>query len=166
MSNKVTCDVCGGTFKDESGLEQHKAAKHSELRNKSSGEGTLTINKKYVVYAVIILAVLIGAYFFYSKPTPSGNYDDFAKCIANSGAKFYGAFWCPHCVDQKNLFGSSTKYLPYVECSTSDGKGQTAACQAAGIQGYPTWEFSDGSRASGSLSFEQLSQKTGCKLTK
>jgi hypothetical protein len=30
-------------------------------------------------------------------PAEGQNLDDFAKCIKDSGAMFYGAFWCPHC---------------------------------------------------------------------
>jgi hypothetical protein len=33
------------------------------------------------------------------------------------GAKFYGAFWCSHCYDQKVQFGAqAAELLPYVEC--------------------------------------------------
>src|SRR3989344_2965714 len=71
----------------------------------------------------------------------SGSLDDFAKCIADKGAKFFGAFWCPHCEDQKKLFGDSAQYLPYVECSTPDGKGQLEVCSSQNVKVYPTWEF-------------------------
>lgn len=93
-----------------------------------------------------------------------GELDGFAQCINESGAKFYGAFWCPHCNDQKALFGNSAKLLPYVECSTPDRQNQTQECIDAGIQSYPTWEFSDGSRESGVVSLDQLSEITGCQL--
>lgn len=93
-----------------------------------------------------------------------GKYDAFATCITESGAKFYGAFWCPHCTAQKELFGSSVDLLPYVECSTPDKTGQLQVCIDAKVQGYPTWEFADGSRLSGEVSLKGLAQKTGCEL--
>lgn len=87
---------------------------------------------------------------------------DLATCLTESGAKFYGAFWCPHCQDQKRDFGSAVKDVPYVECSTPDGSGQTEECAAAGITGYPTWVFADGVRLSGYLSLNTLAERTGC----
>lgn len=89
----------------------------------------------------------------------------FAQCLADKGAKFYGAFWCPHCQAQKKLFGSkATKKLPYIECSTPDGKGQTQACKDAGITGYPTWKFADGTSQTGEMTFAQLAEKSGCAI--
>lgn len=110
-----------------------------------------------VVFALLILVFVV----LPSMPGPS---DDFAKCLSDSGAKIYGAFWCSHCKDQKNMFGSSWKHVNYVECSTPDGKGQTEICIAEGIRSYPTWEFPDGERDSGVISFQELSEKTGCTL--
>jgi len=93
-----------------------------------------------------------------------GQYDTFAQCLKDSGATFYGAFWCPHCQDQKKDFGSSDRLLPYVECSTVDEKGQTAVCKEKGIISYPTWIFKDTSQVSGKVDWKTLSEKTGCSL--
>lgn len=95
---------------------------------------------------------------------PNGKYDEFAQCLGDKGAVFYGAFWCPHCANQKRLFGSSAKLLPYVECSTPDGQGKTAQCLEKNIEGYPTWEFADGSRLSGEIPLATLAEKTACVL--
>ena len=35
--------------------------------------------------------------------------------------------------DQKAMFGKSSKYLPYVECSMPDGQNQTLVCKDKGI---------------------------------
>ena len=86
--------------------------------------------------------------------------DDFAKCLTEKGAKFYGASWCPHCKDQKDSFGSSLQYVKYIECATSSG--QTMECDAAGVDRYPTWIFADGSKLTGNLPFDALASKTGC----
>lgn len=94
----------------------------------------------------------------------AGKYDDFAKCLKDKGAVFYGAAWCPHCQNQKKEFGTSVQYVPYVECSTPDGKGQVQVCIDKDIQGYPTWIFADGSRQSGEVPFATLASKTGCAL--
>jgi len=99
-----------------------------------------------------------------SSTATSGKYDTFATCLKDKGTTFYGAFWCPHCQAEKKLFGSSVKLLPYVECSTPDGSGQTQVCIDKGIKGYPTWEFADGSRLNGEIPLEQLAEKTSCTL--
>jgi thiol-disulfide isomerase/thioredoxin len=95
---------------------------------------------------------------------PTGQYSDFANYLKKSGAVFYGTFWCPHCQAQKNLFGSSAKLLPYVECSTPDGNGQIQACTDKKITSYPTWEFADGSRLTGEQTLQQLADKTFYKF--
>ncbi|MEM3373914.1 MAG: thioredoxin domain-containing protein [Candidatus Woesearchaeota archaeon] len=94
------------------------------------------------------------------------NLDNFAECIANSNAKLYAAFWCPHCKEQKEMFGSSwdkIKDRVYVECSNPD-RTQTEICRQQNIRGYPTWKFSDGSELLGKQDFYTLAQKTGCEL--
>lgn len=123
-------------------------------------------NVKIGIISALIIVVVAGIIFLIPRKTtaPSGNLDAFAQCIKDSGAKFYGAFWCPHCQNQKKLFNDS-KNLPYVECSTPDGQGQTQECQDKKIEGYPTWIFADGSQLSGELTFDQLSQKTGCQIS-
>ena len=96
--------------------------------------------------------------------TAPGQYDTFTQCLKDKGAVFYGAFWCPHCQAQKKMFGSSVKLLPYVECSTLDGKAQLPECTEKKITGYPTWEFADGSRMSGEVPLADLAVKTACEL--
>ncbi len=98
------------------------------------------------------------------KTSTPGKYDALAQCIKDKGAIFYGAFWCPHCQTQKKMFGSSAKLLPYVECSTLDGKSQLPECTAKGVSSYPTWEFLDGTRLNGEIELVDLAAKTGCAL--
>jgi hypothetical protein len=106
------------------------------------------------------------AIFIYVQdlPPPAHLYDSLAKCIAQSSTTFYGAFWCPHCHDQKTKFGTGAQYLPYHECSLPDGSGEVQSCVDAGVKNYPTWVFKDGSRLVGAQSPSTLAQKTGCPL--
>ena len=90
--------------------------------------------------------------------------DPFAQCLADKGVMMYGAYWCPHCADQKKLFGASFDYMTYIECSLPERAGQTQICIDANITSYPTWEFAGGSRREGILSLEALSARTGCPL--
>ncbi|HBT81525.1 hypothetical protein A2757_01275 [Candidatus Giovannonibacteria bacterium RIFCSPHIGHO2_01_FULL_48_47] len=119
--------------------------------------------KKILVSALLVGAGAIGWWIYYDASQP-GKYDAFAKCLEEKEVLFYGTFWCPHCRNQKAMFGKSDKYLPYIECSTADGKGQLPICNEQNISGYPTWEFADGSRETGELSLAHLAQKTGCPL--
>ena len=121
-------------------------------------------SKLFTVGLIIVAAA--GLLFLVYKSPASPEMIAFAECLGAKGATFYGAFWCPHCQNQKAMFGSADKHLPYVECSTPDGKGQLPACQEAKINGYPTWEFADGSRLTGEVSLATLAEKTGCELPK
>lgn len=127
--------------------------------------------KKYlpVTSFVAVIALILGAIFFYSAS--AGSYDTFAQCVKDSGAKFYGAFWCPHCREQKALFGKSALKLPYVECSAPDGNSQLQVCKDQGIIKYPTWFFTSSSTATTTridtgLSLEQIAEYTSCPLVK
>ena len=121
--------------------------------------------KNIAVWVTIGAVVIIGGVWFLIKANSGpSKYDDFAKCLKDKGAVFYGAFWCPHCQNQKKMFGSSEKFLPYVECSTPDGRSQLPVCNEKQITGYPTWKFADGSRESGEVPLETLSKKTDCPL--
>ena len=120
--------------------------------------------KQILIWGGIGVAIVAGIYFLVSKSNKTGKLDTFAECLKDKGAVFYGAFWCPHCQNQKAMFGTSQKLLPYVECSTQDGKGQLAICKDKNIEGYPTWEFADGTRESGEVSLPQLAESTGCSL--
>jgi len=76
--------------------------------------------------------------------------------LTQTGAKMYGASWCPHCQEQKALFGRAASRLPYVECSTGGpGSPQTEACRAAAIKSYPTWIIA-GTRREEVLTLRQL----------
>jgi hypothetical protein len=98
---------------------------------------------KFIVFIIAVILIIggIGAYFSLKTQVP-GKLDGFAQAIKASGAEFYGAFWCPHCQEQKALFGTSKKYLPYVECSNPD-QSQTQICIDKKIESYPSWTFKD-----------------------
>ena len=119
---------------------------------------------KFIIFIAIII-IIIGGLGIYTalKPQAPSKLDGFAKCLKTSGAEFYGAFWCPHCQEQKDEFGSSKQYLPYIECSNPDNT-QTQICIDKKIEGYPTWIFKDGSILSGKLPLETLADKTQCVL--
>lgn len=84
-----------------------------------------------------------------------------AQHLQASGAKMYSAYWCPHCHEQKQLFGQQAMAsLPYVECAPDGANAQTALCQEKGIPGFPTWEI-DGQFYSGTRTLNELAQLSG-----
>ncbi len=118
----------------------------------------------YITLVVLVIGGLVVARNFSTgDPNKVTPYDAFAQCLTDAGAKFYGAFWCPHCAEQKKMFEGSTK-LPYIECSTPDGKGQVSQCTDLGIEGYPTWIFADGEKVGRTMQLNELSDKTSCSL--
>lgn len=92
--------------------------------------------------------------------------DDFARCLGQKKAVMYGAFYCDHCKEQKDLFGDSAQYLPYVECVEKGTRRVAEQCKTLGIRRTPTWIFEEsGERVDGKvLSLQELSQKSGCRL--
>ena len=120
--------------------------------------------KRTIIWIAIVALIIAGAVYLVRGSSEPGKLDAFASCLSEKGATFYGAFWCPHCQSQKKMFGSSEKLLSYVECSAPNGQAQLPVCTEKKIEGYPTWEFADGSRETGELSLSRLAGKTGCEL--
>ncbi|MFH7243739.1 MAG: glutaredoxin family protein [Spirulina sp.] len=83
-----------------------------------------------------------------------------AQHLAATGGTMYGAYWCPHCADQKAMFGDAVDQLPYVECAADGENAQPDLCSAKGIQAYPTWEI-NGQLYPGVKSLEDLAQLSG-----
>ncbi len=106
------------------------------------------------------LIPLIGIILLFAACTPVNPTVELAKCITDSGARMFGAEWCGHCKDQKEMFGEHWKHINYIECDSPSG--QAPACALAGIEGYPTWEFGDGSRQGGAIPLSNLAELTGC----
>ncbi len=106
--------------------------------------------------------VLVIAYvgFWYHN---NHRYDDFAKCMASKQVKMYGAYWCPHCAEQKEILGKSYRFV-YVECGVQGSHSESDECKALGIKGFPSWRFPDGSMIPLVFSAAELSDKTGCSL--
>lgn len=112
----------------------------------------------WIILFIVILAVAF-VFVFWPAEQVAGRYDDFAKCLTERGATMYGAYWCPHCQNEKKAFGDSFRFVNYVECTK-----ETNLCLAEKINGYPTWIFGDGRRFEGEMGLEKLSEASGCEL--
>ncbi|KKU85832.1 MAG: hypothetical protein A2667_00745 [Candidatus Wildermuthbacteria bacterium RIFCSPHIGHO2_01_FULL_47_27] len=138
---------------------------------------------KLILTLSILILLLIGAFLIggFANSLKSNQFsentsalDDFAKCLTDKGAVMYGAYWCPHCQNEKRAFGDSFKLVNYVECTE-----ETQKCLDEKIEGYPTWTFPDGPPATtssgdvgrgrrfvGEQGIEKLAEESGCEVPK
>jgi uncharacterized membrane protein len=124
--------------------------------------GTWRLGSSVMAGLLVIFMHLNYAGVFSPSAGPEDPYlRGLAEHLTKSEAKFYGAYWCSHCQEQKLVFGSSASRLPYVECSPNGQQGPRAtACVAQNIQNYPTWVIS-GRRVDQILSAAQLARYSG-----
>lgn len=85
---------------------------------------------------------------------------------ANGGSgaatTMYGAYWCPHCSRQKELFGiEAFKYVNYVECDSKGYRSQYATCLENGVDGYPYWKFANGKSQGGEMELVDIAKISG-----
>ena len=118
---------------------------------------------KLIIGILLVLGVVL-VIVKYSINNAPGQYDQFAQCLTESGAIMYGAYWCPHCQNQKKSFGNSFKYVKYIECDARGNDGNPAACEAANVNTYPTWIFANGERREGEVPLTELAIRSGCGL--
>ncbi len=116
----------------------------------------------------LIVATIAGVAGFaaYTLNQP-GELDEFAVCLEEQGAVFYGSYTCQFCAMQKTMFGRSASKLPYVECNLTDENGNgvlNPVCEEEDIESYPTWKFTDGTVVTGVQELEFLAEKTSCEL--
>jgi uncharacterized membrane protein/glutaredoxin len=113
---------------------------------------------------VILLLHLHYTGVFDTQSTSDPKLAALADHLTAMNAKFYGASWCPHCKDQKRMFGAVADRLPYVECSPDGPRGAEApVCHQMQIVGYPTWII-NGRRYEGVLGPEELARLSGFTL--
>ena len=81
-----------------------------------------------------------------------------AKHLTSKNIIMYSAYWCPHCHDQKELFGKeASKELKIVECAKDGLNNQSDLCDIKGINSYPSWEI-NGEIEAGVKSLEELAK--------
>jgi hypothetical protein len=134
-----------------------------EIKNREKRMPTTSLFGNKIVTALLIVAAF-GIVVYLGIRKRGHRFDAFAQCLAAKPAKMYGAYWCPHCADQKAMFESSFHFVPYVECGVPGSRDEAQVCKDAGIKHFPTWEFADGERLEGTQSLQFLGTKTGCSL--
>ncbi len=92
------------------------------------------------------------------------------KHLQDINAVMYGVFWCPHCYEQKRLFGvEALSLLNFVECDSQGLSPQAELCKqqfaAAKAQTgepgvFPTWEI-NGKFYYGTHDLKELAEYSG-----
>ncbi|MEB3293376.1 MAG: vitamin K epoxide reductase family protein [Synechococcales bacterium] len=108
--------------------------------------------------------------FFYLSDSAGEAEKELARHLKQSGAMLYTAYTCPHCCEQKQLFGiEALPDLPNTECNPTGKDPQTELCQkelqAAAVQtkqepGFPTWKI-NGKYLFGVQKLEELANLSG-----
>ena len=85
---------------------------------------------------------------------------EFAKYLSENNIVMYSAYWCPHCHDQKQLFGKqAVQELKVIECAQDGKNNQHELCKTKGIDGFPSWEIK-GKIYSGTRDLKDLAEIT------
>lgn len=89
-----------------------------------------------------------------------------ARHLKRVGAKMYGSFTCDHCQAQKESFGKeAARIINYIECNPQGKNARRDLCEAAKIQGTPTWEI-NGKFYPGQKSLQELADLSGYQGTR
>ena len=86
-------------------------------------------------------------------------FDEFAACLTEADLVMYGTDWCPHCQDQKQMFGDAFDLIEYYNCDFNQ-----ALCDAKGVEGYPTWHVGSDFFGTGVQTFYDFADASGCEL--
>ena len=115
----------------------------------------------FAVLAVVVLHMHYSGVFHPAAGPEKPYLKQLATHLNETGAVFYGAYWCPNCQTQKAMFEASVKRLPYQEC-TPEGRGgpRALACVTNEINAFPTWIIR-GQRYEGVLEPRALASLSG-----
>jgi uncharacterized membrane protein len=143
------------------------------IKAKSEYHPKLSASYIMVLSLAVTAAVILGAALVQAEKSgvsgqpaaessePAGSFKTgLAMHMAEHGAVMYGSYKCPHCTQQKEMFGGAFKYIKYVECNPKGENANPSLCLAKGIMNYPTWEI-DGRFYEGAMPLEQLSAISG-----
>lgn len=117
------------------------------------------MNKKSLMTWTIIIGIFIVAGIIIYSQSKNTSIElvskEIAQCIGGNST-MYSQTGCHYCKQQKDMFGSSVKYLTIIECDYKPD-----LCNSLGIQGTPTWIIKNQSYV-GVQSIERLQNLTGC----
>lgn len=98
-----------------------------------------------------------------AEPKAPGKYAEVAKCLTQKGVIMYGAYWCPHCLNQKKFFGDDVQFVTYQECDDQGIGGNHKLCLERGVTSYPTWIFPGQGNLTGEQQVADLAKLANCE---
>jgi len=110
------------------------------------------MKKSNLITIIIIIAILVFAYFILTKETPVTP-EDVTKCIGENSI-LYTQLGCHACEIQEEIFGENYQNLNVVDCFFEREK-------CLEIQATPTWIINQ-EKYRGAQSIEKLKELTGC----
>ena len=120
---------------------------HSHLPRAAVLRGAVSIAVG-VAAAVPVTAIPLPAVMQQNAPPPVQGVSApeqiaLAQHLKAIGAKFYGAYWCPFCTLQRQMFGANAaQELPYIECAEDGFQNAAGSCRSQKeINGYPSWQI-------------------------
>jgi hypothetical protein len=141
-------------------------AKNEVVSKPKEQAGGMSPFLRNAIIAVVLVGAFAAAYYLGWYRRNAHKLDNFARCLGDRGVKMYGAYWCPHCAEQKELFGEAFQFAPYVECGVAGNRSaEQQVCKDAGIHHFPTWQFPPvGERVEAVIPLADLASRTGCPL--
>jgi uncharacterized membrane protein len=110
---------------------------------------------------LIVVATLGASFALFNTSGPGSPYQEaLARHLRDTGARFYGAYWCPACREQKRLFGDAASELPYVECDPAGPGARPDLCTQTDVRAFPTWTIR-GARHEGVTPLDTLAKLSG-----
>jgi len=123
----------------------------------------LSGNKKWVVIALIVIALIFSIKTIIPEPNPNPNNfsNQIISCLDNQYT-MYGTEWCAHCRNQKNTLGKVIVDVSYIDCDKN-----MAQCEGKGITGYPFnvmfhKDTEELSTIAGEIEVSKILKLTGC----
>jgi glutaredoxin len=114
--------------------------------------------KKYIIIgaAIIIPLIFILAILFFNRDGGIEK-EALAKCLTEKGYAMAGTSWCPHCKEQKELFGDAFQYVTYHDCDE-----EADWCTEHNVEGYPSWISPQASVSPGVKPLRTLKNMADC----
>ena len=89
------------------------------------------------IAGIVLIAAFVSCVLLNDDTDVTVSMDDIANNITANGWVLYSTTSCPHCVEQKNVFGESIDYILIINCDLNENA--YGECVAKNVTGVPTW---------------------------
>ncbi len=111
--------------------------------------------KSNLITIAIIIVIIVLSIILLSSGNKSEVPQSTSKCIGENSALFV-QLGCPHCEDQKEMFGDNIQYINVTDCFYNKEE-----CIYENITAIPTWKINS-KYYLGVQNIEKLKELTGC----